>query len=515
MSNTIYRKYRPQSFSDLVGQNHIKITLENEIITDRMAHAYLFAGPRGIGKTTTARLFAKAVNCQNRKKDSSEPCNTCDACVEVTEAKSLDLIEMDAASHTGVENVRDNIIENARFTPTRWKYKVFIIDEAHMLSLAAFNALLKTLEEPPSHAIFILCTTEVHKFPETIISRCQRFDFKKIGHADLIKRLKTITEKEKVKVDDEVLAGITHQSDGSLRDAESLLGQIFTLGEKRITAEMAELVLPRSNIETIARLFDCMVDRKTGDALDLLNTLSQEGVNYVQFSKELIEFLRKILLIKVNGRLDIFSSLELTKDMEKSALDQAESIELSRLTHAINLILDRERDIKYSNIPQLPLELAIVEICEGRINADENSQPHEEPPVSPTIPKTESKPVITPKPIKASATKSTLDEIKSNWDKIISHLQQGNPSLALKVQLARPIALEGNELTLDCSYAFHTKQLNESSIRLKIEEAIEYIMKTSIRIGSVIVQEKAHESEEDKKSEMNPILETFGGKVVG
>src|SRR3989339_1919745 len=190
--STLYRKYRPQKFSELIGQNHIKITLQHELERGEIGHAYLFCGPRGLGKTTTARLFAKAVNCVNRKDGESEPCNKCNSCTSIMTGNSVDMIEIDAASHTSVDNVRENIIENARFTPTSSKYKVFIIDEVHMLSISAFNALLKTLEEPPAHAIFILCTTELHKVPETIVSRCQHFDFKKVAPAEAIKRLKMI-----------------------------------------------------------------------------------------------------------------------------------------------------------------------------------------------------------------------------------------------------------------------------------------------------------------------------------
>ncbi len=513
MSQTLYRKYRPQTFSDLLGQNHVKITLENEITSQRLAHAYLFAGPRGVGKTTTARLLARAINCQKRKDNQSEPCGTCESCQDILSARSLDLIEMDAASHTGVDNVRDNIIENARFTPSRWQYKVFIIDEAHMLSLAAFNALLKTLEEPPEYAIFILCTTEIHRLPDTIVSRCQRFDFKKINQADLVKRLSSIVSKEKIKIDESILKNVARMAEGSARDAESLLGQILTLGDKKITAEMADLVLPRSNIESIVKLFDFLAGRKTGEALDLVNNLAQEGINFIQFTKELVEFLRKILLIKVNGRLDIFTSMELTQELEKSAIDQAKNIELDRLTKAINLFLNKEREIKYSDITQLPIELAIVEICETGDDSNEPDEPSES-----TTPKI-SQNTISPKSTSVSKSKSanlkmSLEDVKAQWGEVLKGMQKENHSLALIFQVVTPEKIEGDTLILGCNYAFHADQIKQAKLSSRIEKVLKNVYGQAMKVDTVLIEGQT-ESETDTEDSIDPVLEAFGGKVVG
>ncbi|MEK7625199.1 MAG: DNA polymerase III subunit gamma/tau, partial [Patescibacteria group bacterium] len=257
---TLYRKYRPQSFADVTGQDTIVQTLQNEIAANKLSHAYLFSGPRGVGKTTLARLFAKAVSCEKRKDGQFEPCNDCQACNQINRGRHIDIIEIDAASQTGVDSVRENIIENAGIMPTVLKYKIFIIDEVHMLSTSAFNALLKTLEEPPAHVIFILATTELHKLPATVISRCERYTFKKITFDKMLARLKNLCKAEKVKVDKEVLERIVYKSDGGLRDAESLLGQILSLNLKEIRVEDAQIVLPLSSSETIIRYLKSIVE---------------------------------------------------------------------------------------------------------------------------------------------------------------------------------------------------------------------------------------------------------------
>ncbi|MBU4256908.1 DNA polymerase III subunit gamma/tau, partial [Patescibacteria group bacterium] len=308
---TLYRKYRPQNFEEVVGQNHIKLTLEHEIESGKIAHAYLFCGPRAVGKTTLARVLAKAINCKDRKEGAFEPCNECEICREITGGRALDIIEIDAASHTGVDNVRENIIASARVAPSRCKYKVFVIDEAHMLSISAFNALLKTIEEPPANVIFILCTTEVHKVPTTIISRCQRFDFKRISVTDIVKKLNYIVKNEGIKIDKKILEAIARQSEGHMRDAESLLGQIVSVGGKEITSEEADLVIPRSDLGEAVNLVGCLAKKDGGGGIKLINNLIDEGIDLKSFAGDLIEILRRMLLFKISPGLTQRLGMEL------------------------------------------------------------------------------------------------------------------------------------------------------------------------------------------------------------
>ncbi len=364
----LYRKYRPKKFSEIVGQEHIIKTITNAIASNNVSHAYIFTGPRGSGKTTTARLLAKAVNCHKRKEGEFEPCNECSSCKEIMEGKSLDLIEIDAASHRGIEEIRE-LKEGIKFSPTKEKYKVFIIDEAHQLTKEASNALLKILEEPPSYAIFVLATTEIQNMIPTIVSRCQRFDFRKLKINEISKKLEDIAKKEKINIEKMALNLIALNAGGAVRDAESLLDQVFAFFQskktEKIKVEDVREILGLTNNLLVAKFVDFLIDRKASEAINFLNQIIEKGNDPQTFLKTLINYLRQILLLKIDSSLMDPLVINLTKEEEKNILSQAEKFELKEIQRAIKLFLEAENQIKYSPIPQLPIELAVVDFVKG------------------------------------------------------------------------------------------------------------------------------------------------------
>ena len=359
----LYRKYRPKTFSEIIGQEHVVKTLTNAISMGRISHAYLFYGTRGVGKTTIARLLAKAVNCQNRKNGEYEPCNQCISCYEINEGNALDLIEIDAASNRGIDEIR-NLKEGINIVPVKSKYKVYIIDEAHQLTKEASNALLKTLEEPPQHAIFILCTTEFSKILPTIASRCQRFEFKKLTLPQIVKRLEFICSSEGVRVEKEALEIIARAAEGSSRDAESLLNEVINLQPDMIKKKTVEEILGIVGVESVSRLVEFFIKKEKKKALEYLDQIFQRGIDVENFSKRLISYLRDLLLVKINP--EIFDKDNIfTKEEREELKRQMKEFSEDDLKKILKIFLEAQQEIKWAELPQLPLELATIETIDS------------------------------------------------------------------------------------------------------------------------------------------------------
>ncbi len=357
----LYRKYRPQSFEEIIGQAHIVQTLRNSIAGGSISHAYLFTGPRGSGKTTIARLFAKAISCLKQK--NSEPCNECDSCTEIMQGRALDLVEIDAASNTGVDQVRE-LIEGLKFAPVKSKYKIFIIDECHQLSKSAANALLKTLEEPPAHAIFILATTEANKMIPTIISRCIRFDFKRLQVSEIIQKLEFILKKEKIKHDGGALPLVALNARGSFRDAESLLDKCinFTGSGGVLTTQHIKDILGIVEVSQISAFVDLLLAKDTKRAVLYIQELMEGGVDLQEFAKTLVFYLRQCLLLKINPEFLTLQNSGLSEQEIETMRSQTAGISETETKNLLERFIEAENTMKYAVILQLPLELAIADL---------------------------------------------------------------------------------------------------------------------------------------------------------
>jgi DNA polymerase III subunit gamma/tau len=361
MSQALYRKWRPHLWDEVVAQEHVVQTLRNAIASGRVAHAYLFAGPRGTGKTTTARLLAKAVNCL-AESTAQRPCDHCDHCLAVNEGRFMDLIEIDAASNTGVEDIRD-LRDKINFSPSQGRYKVYIIDEVHMLSTAAFNALLKTLEEPPSHALFILATTEVHKIPATVLSRCQRYEFRRIPVIDISRHLKNIAEQEGLQIDADAITLIARQSTGGMRDAISLLDQLSSSG-KTITLEIAQNVLGTATNQVVVALVSALLSQNSAEGLNQIHRALDAGTDPRQFARQVVEYLRGLLFIRMQNA----DRVEATAEMRVQMAQQAEQFRTPHLLATLRAFNNAATDLRGGWHPGLLLELAFAEALEPQVD---------------------------------------------------------------------------------------------------------------------------------------------------
>ena len=362
MYQVLYRKYRPQVFSDVYGQEHVTSTLQNEIKQGRVSHAYLFTCSRGTGKTTCAKILAKAVNCENPL--NGEPCNECEVCKGLDSGAIYDVVEIDAASNNGVDNIRD-LREEANYTPSRGKYRVYIIDEVHMLSTGAFNALLKTLEEPPAHVIFILATTEVHKLPATILSRCQRFDFKRIQPETMAKRLHQVAQLENIELDDDAAILIARIADGALRDGLSILDQCASRG-KRVDSELVSEVAGLAGKEALFKLSSCISSRNTNEAVSIISDLYQNSFDMERLCVEMINHFRNFLIVKTVNKS---RELIICTDSEyQNILEGAKLFTLESIIFAVDLLQQTLIEIKKGSAARIEVEMAFVRLCSPQLS---------------------------------------------------------------------------------------------------------------------------------------------------
>lgn len=477
-SETYYLKYRPQSLKDL-DLSDVSSSLLTLVKSKKVPHALLFTGPKGTGKTSSARILAKALDCTGRKEGEIEPCNKCDACREITAGTALDLIEIDAASNRGIDDIR-NLREKIKLSPAKFKYKVYIIDEVHMLTSEAFNALLKTLEEPPAHAVFILCTTEAAKLPDTIISRCLRFNFHKASLKEIVSSLKKVAEGEKLEVEDEVLEMIGKTVDGSFRDAHKLLEQL-SLEEGKITIERAAKLLRQSDDFRPERLLNLLVDRQTKEAMIEIGKVVEAGVDLVVFIQNALDSLRLALLAKVG----------LDDSNYPKKLDDLTVVEVRYL---IRLFSQAASEMRFAPIPQLPLELAVVEFCGcpdlkksggGEMAKKEKAQEKgvQEKEMKKEEPMEKETEGVLPDPGISSVDSA---EIVGKWPQMMAGVRPLNHSIEALLKASRPMSIEEKTLTIEVFYKFHKERLESEKCRQIVEEVGAQVFGMPLRVKCVL-----------------------------
>ena len=517
----LYRKWRPRTFDEVVGQEHVVRTLRNALISGRIHHAYLFAGPRGTGKTTTARLLAKAVNCL--APEDQRPCNECAICQAVNEGRLLDLFEIDAASKNSVEDVRE-LRERIGLSPGEARYRVYVIDEVHMLSNAAFNALLKTLEEPPPHAIFVLATTESHKIPATVLSRCQRFDFRRVPVTDIVDRLERLAEQEHIVAEREALILIARQATGSMRDAESLLDQLASYDGGGITVAQVRAALGTGASETVLQVAEALAGGDVARGLGAINAAVDEGADPRQFARQMVEHLRALLMMRLESGPVL---LHVSEDMRPRLAEQAAAFSPRALARAVRLFNQAATEAKGGWQPQLPLEMAFVEAAlppepAGPASPPQPAQsaPRTPPPTHHSAPSPKPAPVSSParpgpaparssspapsrpaaaarepEPVYSSNPASspppgdgslTPEVLRGRWPEFLNVLRPRNLALEALMRSCEPVAVEGDVVLLGFVHNFHRGKVEEEVNKRLVEDVLSGLVGQRYRVRCVL-----------------------------
>ena len=512
-SQVFYRKWRPQTLAEVVGQEQVTQTLRNALSSERVSHAYLFCGPRGTGKTSTGRILAKAVNCLTNGK--GEPCNSCSMCQAITEGRALDVIEIDAASNTGVDDIR-SLREKVSYAPNQARFKVYIIDEVHMLSNNASNALLKTLEEPPPYVIFILATTEAHKVLSTIRSRCQCFDFRRISQADIVSKLSHICHQEGIQIEPEGLRLIAKSATGSLRDAENLLEQLTAYYGSEIELQQVRAILGITGDWRAKELTKHIINNDISAGIATINSVNSDGLDLKQFNRELVEYLRGLLLIKTGSD----EAIDFTAEDIAELKDLAASASLPQILKAVKLF--GQLDFGFDNYSTLPLELALVDCALPLEKGKEKitAQPEHEfqqpikvatPPVAPTQPKQPSaKPEPTAEPAPEVAATTTpaqqgteIEQLRQNWKRIISEapadIKKTGAIAFLRSAGVKPVTMENDTVVLSFRYPIHKENMEKPENQQVAENIISSFLGRPCRVRCIYTPEDNHLVEAAKK----------------
>jgi DNA polymerase-3 subunit gamma/tau len=549
---SLYRKWRPQDFSDIVGQENVVKTLKNAIKLDRIAHAYLFCGPRGTGKTSTAKILAKALNCE--EGPTVDICDDCTSCNKITDNSSIDVLEIDAASNRGINEIRE-LREKVKFSPTEGNYKVYIIDEVHMLTTEAFNALLKTLEEPPEYVVFILATTEPNKLLSTILSRCQRFDFGRLSISDIISRISYISEQEEVEISEKSLAAIARSAAGGMRDAISILDQTISYAGSEIEIDDVSAVLGMVDHEVLIKLTQIMIDNNVEAGLNLVNDIIAKGKNISQFVDDFIHHLRNLLLLKECKET---SKLIKTGTKEKEELKSVvDDLVVEQLLAWIEILNQMSYDLKQTTQQRLILEMGIIKLVKAETDksldtilsriakledqvtngqliveskdknkskkkakkketneqakqiTDSNSDKDKQ---------TNSSPGKNSKVVDVAAPETAdIEQVKEQWKQFLDYLKEKNMKLAAFMRDAQPFKIENNKLLLAFKHEFHKGQIESN--KQVVEEALKKLLGVSLQLKCIIdgASESKEEQEEEKITDhplVKETLELFSGQVV-
>lgn len=497
MSYTVFAlKWRPKNFDEIIGQGHIVAGLKNAIQKNRLANAYLFAGPRGVGKTSTARILSKALNCKNGPTEN--PCLKCASCLEISEGRSLDVIEIDGASNRGIDDIRQ-LRENVKFSPVQGKYKIYIIDEVHQITSEGFNALLKTLEEPPPYVKFIFATTHPHKVIPTILSRCQRFDFRRISNREIISQLERIIALEKINIDKEVLLALAKASDGSLRDAESVLDQLVSFAKEKISLKDVISLLGLVEIDALFEITDKIIQKDAKAALGLLNNLIDDGKDVSVFLTNLIEHFRNLMIAKVT-KADA-KLIDLPQEICERLLKQSEEFSLEELFSAFNILVGAQEMSKRLDSQRIPLEINLVRLAHNKRGGVTEKTPDA---------------ILKKEPENIQTQTVSLENIKDAWENIINNLASIKMSVATYLREGKPLNIERNILTISFpkNYSLHREALEKKENKAIIEKSLSELFNVNLRVNFILSQEVKPKQDSQDNTFIKSALNVFGGRIV-